>query len=212
MAPIRSGIPTTYAYGNMRSRLEARWAAFFDLIGWSWVYEPLDCDGYIPDFLIQGDRPMFIEVGPCITKADYQEKSAKAERVANQLRHDVLVVGVTPLPEMASDGGWMPVAGLLGEFYAHDPDGCAITRGYGIDQSPCEQHSDEFTFSTAHWHTCTPDNGRCGRISVHHGVQSYASRSCGHHDGDHHLGHLDVDLLTRYWAEAGNAVQWHAAR
>ena len=28
-------IPTTYAGVRFRSRLEARWAAFFDLCGWS---------------------------------------------------------------------------------------------------------------------------------------------------------------------------------
>ena len=31
--------PTTYADVKFRSRLEARWAAFFDLAGWRWEYE-----------------------------------------------------------------------------------------------------------------------------------------------------------------------------
>lgn len=42
----------------MRSRLEARWAAFFDSLSWVWEYEPLDLKGYLPDFLVhfqQGD-------------------------------------------------------------------------------------------------------------------------------------------------------------
>ncbi|MEA2669684.1 MAG: hypothetical protein QOJ33_2618, partial [Chloroflexota bacterium] len=29
-------IPTTYDGVNFRSRLEAKWAAFFDLLGWRW--------------------------------------------------------------------------------------------------------------------------------------------------------------------------------
>lgn len=29
-----SEIPTTYQHTLFRSRLEARWAAFFDLVGW----------------------------------------------------------------------------------------------------------------------------------------------------------------------------------
>lgn len=32
-------IPTTYAGVNFRSRLEARWAAFFDLCGWKYTLE-----------------------------------------------------------------------------------------------------------------------------------------------------------------------------
>jgi len=41
-----------YAGVQFRSRLEARWAAFFDLLGWKWEYEPFDLQGYIPDFLL----------------------------------------------------------------------------------------------------------------------------------------------------------------
>ena len=48
-------IPTTYAGVNFRSRLEARWAAFFDLCGWEWEYEPrFDfITGWLPDFMIK---------------------------------------------------------------------------------------------------------------------------------------------------------------
>jgi hypothetical protein len=46
-------IPTTYAGVNFRSRLEARWAAFFDLCGWKWEYEPFDLEGWAPDFLLK---------------------------------------------------------------------------------------------------------------------------------------------------------------
>ncbi len=59
--------PTEYRGVRMRSRLEAKWAAFFDEIGWDWMYEPVDLDGYIPDFLIKGsnDRPgLLVEVKP----------------------------------------------------------------------------------------------------------------------------------------------------
>lgn len=45
-------IPTVYRKRQMRSRLEARWAAFFDLMKWSWEYEPLDLNGWIPDFVV----------------------------------------------------------------------------------------------------------------------------------------------------------------
>lgn len=51
--PTFAAIPTMYAGVQFRSRLEARWAAFFDLIGWKWEYEPFDLPGYIPDFRVR---------------------------------------------------------------------------------------------------------------------------------------------------------------
>jgi hypothetical protein len=47
--------PTRYAGCHFRSRLEARWAVFFDFLGIRWVYEPegfVGCYGmpYLPDF------------------------------------------------------------------------------------------------------------------------------------------------------------------
>jgi hypothetical protein len=48
-----AAIPTTYSGVVFRSRLEARWAAFFDLCGWDWAYEPMPLNGWLPDFLIR---------------------------------------------------------------------------------------------------------------------------------------------------------------
>ena len=42
--------PTFYEGIWFRSRLEARWAAFFDLVQWKWEYEPIDLIGWTPDF------------------------------------------------------------------------------------------------------------------------------------------------------------------
>lgn len=50
-----NAIPTVYADVQMRSRLEATWAAFFDQMGWKWSYEPVDLDGWIPDFVLEVD-------------------------------------------------------------------------------------------------------------------------------------------------------------
>ena len=51
-----NAIPTTYQGVRFRSRLEARWSAFFDLVGWRWTYEPIDLAGYIPDFIVEHAR------------------------------------------------------------------------------------------------------------------------------------------------------------
>lgn len=47
-------IPTEYAGVLFRSKLEATWARFFDVIGLRWEYEPCQIAGWMPDFLIDG--------------------------------------------------------------------------------------------------------------------------------------------------------------
>jgi hypothetical protein len=47
-------IPTTGIQGiRFRSRIEAQWAEMFTKLGWEWEYEPIDLNGYIPDFIIK---------------------------------------------------------------------------------------------------------------------------------------------------------------
>ena len=61
-------IETFYRGCRFRSRLEARWAVFFQTLGLSWEYEP---EGftlstkvpYLPDFLVHlKDKPLWAEV------------------------------------------------------------------------------------------------------------------------------------------------------
>jgi hypothetical protein len=61
-----NSIPTTFQGLNMRSRLEAKWAHVFDQLGWKWHYEPLDFDGWIPDFVIDNGlhKPLLVDVKP----------------------------------------------------------------------------------------------------------------------------------------------------
>ena len=53
--------PTIYRGQTFRSRLEARWASYFDALGIEWTYEP-ECyrlpDGvsYLPDFRLKQRR------------------------------------------------------------------------------------------------------------------------------------------------------------
>lgn len=47
-------IPTTGIQGiRFRSRIEAQWAEMFTKLGWEWEYEPIELNGYIPDFIIK---------------------------------------------------------------------------------------------------------------------------------------------------------------
>lgn len=66
--------PTTYKGTPMRSRLEARYAAWLDRIKVRWEYEPRcfadDTRQYLPDFLLhdililQGPRRVYVDVKP----------------------------------------------------------------------------------------------------------------------------------------------------
>jgi hypothetical protein len=77
--PATPGIPTVYRDVQFRSRLEARWAAFFDRVGWGWRYEPFDLSGWIPDFVLLGKEPILVEVKPVITlPADVTAKLDRA--------------------------------------------------------------------------------------------------------------------------------------
>jgi hypothetical protein len=72
---MRKARPTKYKGIQMRSRLEARFAAYLDLIGADWRYEPeafADERGqYLPDFEIvrDGSPRQFVEVKPTASLA-----------------------------------------------------------------------------------------------------------------------------------------------
>lgn len=58
-------IPTEYKGRRYRSRLEARWAAFFAMLEWPFEYEPYDLGEWSPDFILIGDTVnVFVEVKP----------------------------------------------------------------------------------------------------------------------------------------------------
>jgi hypothetical protein len=90
----REGIATTYNGIRYRSRLEAKWAAFFELLGWRAFYEPFDLDGYIPDFVLHsrnGNRTL-VEVKPVASISDPLFREAKAKIDQSGWKHDALIV------------------------------------------------------------------------------------------------------------------------
>ena len=64
-------VPTSYAGHRFRSRLEARWAVFFDTLGVAWQYEPEafvlpSGQRYLPDFRLP-EQQAWVEVKPSDT-------------------------------------------------------------------------------------------------------------------------------------------------
>jgi hypothetical protein len=81
-------IETQYKGYRFRSRLEARWAVFFDALGIEWEYEPqgfvVGNTPYLPDFYIKGPRwPAWVEIKPTteIELADLGKITLLAENI-----------------------------------------------------------------------------------------------------------------------------------
>lgn len=89
-------IETKYRGYLFRSRLEAKWAAFFDLCGWRWSYEPLDFNGWIPDFAI-GERPTLVEIKPFFHLAQWDEELTKIRQ--SGCKENVVLLG--------ADAAWL---------------------------------------------------------------------------------------------------------
>lgn len=124
MKYTRQAIETRYASHLFRSRLEARWAAWFDLVDVIWTYEPFDALGYIPDFLCRDSvtcPPYLIEVKglPCDDAQIFEETTSAFDRVFRSGRNlDTIVVGCDPdfrTTKMIGDNHEFPFAdGLVG--------------------------------------------------------------------------------------------------
>ena len=139
----RNGIPTDYDGIRFRSRLEARWAAFFNAIGWKWTYEPFDCDGWIPDFLLHTKPlPTLVEIKPDVAIEQLHRHVAKLERALGEdARYEVLLLGCTPFPFGDTNMNDHKAVGLLGAE-TQDEDG-RMVRAY----------------ETAEWITCAECEG-----------------------------------------------------
>lgn len=183
-------IPTTYRGVRFRSRLEAKWAAFFDLSGWRWDYEPLDLGGYIPDFVLSLRRSVLVEVKPIMW-------AAKEEFPLGQ----ALLAG-----EKIAASGWEHEALVVGASLDYSEEGTHFERpGLGLMREHCSDMDGDLEWlwerAPAFW--C----GKCGAKSFRHSHGSWRCRVAGCYDGDRYLGDWDVEAT---WREAANVVQWRA--
>ena len=81
----------------MRSRLEARWANLFDQFGWKWFYEPLEFDGWIPDFVVDHDyKPVLVDVKPYTSFGAVGELNAKIRHALGRDLDNTASLSPTP--------------------------------------------------------------------------------------------------------------------
>ena len=198
--------PTMYRGVEYRSRLEAKWAAFFDLIGWQHTYEPFDGDGYIPDFLIHGDKPLLVEIKPAVTVDEYFAPCRKAMTgLKGHWEHDILILGADPLPPQLRVDRPYPPAGLLGEFWDYWELVDGRVSNERVRAPKPEDWVHDWNFHVGNWFTCA----ECGRINIFHSIHSSAGRPCGDRDDDYLLGDIEADTIRGHWADATNLVKWH---
>ncbi len=185
-------IPTKYNDVQFRSRLEARWAAFFDLLEWEWEYEPCDFDGWIPDFLLKFDSPIFIEVKPVYNFpqhiADEIEKSGCTE--------DCLIVGMALDPPKNSSYygvqiGWKRVVDNEEAFFLQSSDLVSPVYKNWFEVVFTLDKYKEITFDGAPGHSP-------GIVRFTEGWENYGSQG------------LEKEV-QRQWKMAGNKVQWKSS-
>lgn len=111
-----TAIPTEYKGYRFRSRLEARWAVFFDACGVKWEYEPEgfalpNGQFYLPDFLLHGcagrcPDDLYVEVKGKMTGADAEkilQFSGVKELEAYEIKNPIFVVAGIPDGDSISD-------------------------------------------------------------------------------------------------------------
>lgn len=186
--------PTVYGGRQYRSRLEAKWAAFFDRLGWQYEYEPVDFGAWSPDFVLFGvnGRQVYVEVKPIM--AIDRDVTAKID-AAHPPGGDALLVGLAPFKDPTGWDGELPFIGWIGQGYSSGPfdDGeLQNKRARGWDPAPFA------------WYEAAP------------GVPDFTSKEgsfhgalSGHYDGGRwgsapkHIG-----TVWSAWNDAANAVQW----
>ena len=186
------GIPTKYGGTLFRSRLEARYACFFDLIAWKWEFEPFDLNGYIPDFVITNyGHPFLVEIKPSLIKGELEgEPVNKIEQ--SGWTHEYCVLGGGEFPCGVGDGLCL---GIMSFF-----------QQTGVDGEGNPAYIDSLDMAV--FHGCE-GKGNDDHVGLIGDWGSWRCRICNHGDGAHHLiGTPSREELLAMWREAGNRVQW----
>lgn len=194
-------IPTRYHGRQYRSRIEARWAAMFDLLDWPHEYEPFDMNGWIPDFIIPNKhgKSILIEIKGGGSLFEF-EKYRKAIRESPQKYH-LLLLTATPRIEIAESGCPEALDGIeLHEW-----------RTIFDDEDPAINYEDLTLVDGGLWVLHSTDEGK-NRWGFASAQYDYSDRTFNniywkHTNSD---GEETVKIFKQLWNQAANIVQWKA--
>jgi hypothetical protein len=114
--PTPTPIPTPYAGRYFRSRLEARWAVFFDALHVPYIYEPETCnlsDRYLPDFWLPVQE-CFVEIKPTYDPV----ANDKYYQLANVTDKRILLIQGPPQPKkVATTIKYLPLTAAMRNLY-----------------------------------------------------------------------------------------------
>jgi len=201
--------PTVFEGVQYRSRLEATWAAFFTYMDWSFVYEPFDLQGWVPDFVLRGrsvsrpkwmkaktfaalggkkwgSREILVEVKPSWNHFDQSYK----DTILCATDIDAKILLLTQFEDRPYDEYqcWDGFGGLLLERW-QDEDG--------------EQGQENDDAALAHCIVCK-------QTTIISASGGWGCRLCGAYDGDgliHPCEYYTINPLD-VWKQAKNATQW----
>jgi hypothetical protein len=138
---MTAAIETRYAGCRFRSRLEARWAVFFNHLGVEWQYEPqgfvVDGIPYLPDFLLP-ECGTWVEVKGAESELDHSLMVSAAKRLPDKGSWPrrgpaLLILGPVPDAPAKGDLGWIGIDCIRTWDGAAEQDGqafgCHVRRG-----------------------------------------------------------------------------------
>ena len=190
-------IETRYKGYRFRSRLEARWAVFFDSLSIDWIYEPEGFDlgqglWYLPDFWLPQQR-FWIEIKP---KYPFGIDKIKIDKLAEQVNDGDQVFalyGPIPIPtEIRAD--WKDING---SYYTKWDDPHVFLTQFGLYNDPyLSWIFDNYTYCAPGgwdedywWCSCK----ECGKIGLQY--EGANERICGDSGGKGY-GELSLPVLV----------------
>lgn len=157
-------IETRYAGCHFRSRLEARWAVFFNNLGVRWDYElqgfHLPAGPYLPDFwLPEINSGIWFEVKPDTPDCLAERNTGKWDQLVEMTKKSLVIAHGMPRPDQDLIYGAMNINGWMEEYgFFRDEDGVPSTwwdNGRAFCECPeCGKISIQF-------------EGRSARIGCH---------------------------------------------
>lgn len=212
MAYTIKAIETRYKGHFFRSRLEARYAAFFDLLEWDWVYEPFDLAGWVPDFLLVKKKSkgldVLVEVKGPLEEVDMAvEKALMAMCSAKQTWPCIFPTHLGP---HASD---------------YVPWECSIGRSVFLDLSQNDLMKIESVCNNLYETVCSEEwgmhlrDGPCGLMDLRKEPLALCVDICesiwgswegylsGWYDGNNFLG-MELKYLQNLWGKSHEATRW----
>ncbi len=213
--PTIKAIPTTYNGVRFRSRLEAKWAAVFDLIKWPWTYEPFELDNYIPDFVIpfEDGTDVLVEIKPYI-RLDWEVWKPAADKIdASGWAQGELVP-----TENDCTGCW--TRSREADIYPGCRDSCSLPGPekpaliLGAEIWEIDEYAgpvvgwfrDDSLWNCGEWDHLSII--RCGKCKAVFPYALYGERSCRRCgcDDKHYMG--GEFPIQHYWNHVKNNMQW----